>query len=129
MRKEMFVRNHMRFDSDEEGDASTEFRPMFGQSMEDGSSAATNKVETVVPPPPSGGSSSSPSSVRPFHINVPERLPQAEALTSSTSNSVQHSDAAVSTHNQYQQNIEIPVHVFRVQLHPIEQGQGFAIAA
>lgn len=137
MRKEMYVRNRMKYNSDEDSDESSEFRPMMGHSMEDGSSAATNNVETVVPAPPSlsssgsGGSSSSssPSSVRPFHINVPERLPQAQALTSSTSNSVQHSDAAVSTHNQYQQNIEIPVHVFRLQFQPIEQGQGFAIAS
>lgn len=137
MRKEMLVRNRMKFDSDEDGDSgsSTEFRPMMGgHSMEDGSSAATNNVETVVPPPPSlassaGSGSLGSSSVRPFHINVPERLPHAQALTTSSDSVPQHSDAAVSTHNQYQQNIEIPVHVFRLQLQPIEPGQGFAVAS
>lgn len=125
MRKDQLVRHQMKYNSDEDS-SSTEFRPMHGQSMEDISSASTNNVETVVPPPPSLSSSSSSSSARPFHINVPERLPHAEPLTAS-SNSAQNSDAAVSTHNQYQQNIEIPVHFFRLQ--PIEPGQGFAIAS
>lgn len=109
----------MRFNSEEDDDSSsTEFRPSIGHSMEDYSSSATNRVETVVPPPPS-------SPVRPFRIHVPERLPHAEALTAPTSSS----DAAVSTHNQYEHNIEIPVHFFHLQLHPLESGQGFAIAA
>lgn len=125
------IASRLKYNSDEDSDSSSssEFRPMMGQSMEDGAFSATNNVETVVPPPPSlSASGSSPSSVRPFHINVPERLPNAQPLTAS-SNSAEHSDAAVSTHNQYQQNIEIPVHVFRLQLQPIEPGQGFAIAS
>lgn len=130
MRKDMLPRNRLKYNSDEDSDSSSsEFRPVMGSSMEDGAFSATNNVETVVPPPPSLSSSasgSSPSSVRPFHINVPERLPNAQALSTS---SAEHSDAAVSTHNQYQQNIEIPVHVFQLQLQPIEPGQGFAIAS
>lgn len=113
--------NHQK-GSDEES-SSTEFQPIIGQSIEDSSS---NNVETVVLPPPSHSPS---GSLRPFHINVPERLPHPEALTKSITHHTHHTDASVSKNNQFQHSIEIPIQFYRLQPFDTFQGHGFAIAA
>lgn len=111
LRRDLLTRERMRSSSEESEADSTEFRPILSSQSAEYMSPSSN-IETVVPAPPQNQQTRTP-----FHINVPNGPNENEPEREATSNSEQL--------NKFTHNIEIPVHFYR--LHPLENGEGFAI--